>query len=174
MITVDQLKKIIPYASSRATVFLEPLNGAMTEFCIDTLARQTAFLAQVAHESGSLRYVREIANGYAYEGRADLGNLEPGDGQRFKGRGLIQITGRTNYRECSRALYGDDTLLVQPELLEGVVPACRSAAWFWWSRGLNSIADAGDFRKITRVINGGFNGYDDRLAYYQRAQKVLT
>lgn len=82
---------------------------------------------------------------------------------------------RANYRICSKALYGDDeTLLLHPELLEDLVPACRSAAWFWWANGLNSIADGGDFRKITRVINGGFNGYDERLAYYQRAQTVLA
>lgn len=175
LITIDQLKKIIPYAGPRAVVFLAPLNDVMTEFGIDTPARQAAFLAQVAHESGSLRYVREIAEGSAYEGRVDLGNTELGDGPRFKGRGLIQITGRTNYRTCSKALYGDDeTLQLHPELLEDVVPACRSAAWFWWSHGLNSTADAGDFRKISRVINGGFNGYDERLAYYQRAKTVLA
>ena len=146
----------------------------MTEFGIDTPARQAAFLAQVAHESGSLRYVREIADGSAYEGRADLGNIEPGDGPRFKGRGLIQITGRANYRTCSKALYGDDeTLLQHPELLEDVVPACRSAAWFWWSHGLNSFADVGDFREITQVINGGGNGYNERWTYYQRAKTVL-
>lgn len=175
MITLDQLKKIIPYAGPRASVFLLPLTGAMTEFGIDTPARQAAFLAQVAHESGSLRYVREIADGNAYEGRADLGNTLCGDGPRFKGRGLIQITGRANYCVCSKALYGDNgTLQLHPELLEDVVPASRSAAWFWWSHGLNSIADLGDFRKITRVINGGFKGYDERLANFQRAQAVLA
>ena len=104
-----------------------------------------------------------------------MGNTEPGDGVCFKGRGLIKITGRANYRAVSKALYGDEkTLQRYPELLEEVVPACRSAAWFWWSHGLNSIADAGDFRKITQVINGGFNGYDERLAYFQRAQTVLA
>ncbi len=175
LITIDQLKKIIPFAGPRASVFLAPLNDAMTEFGIDTPTRQAAFLAQVAHESGSLRYVREIADGSAYEDRADLGNTESGDGPRFKGRGLIQITGRANYRTCSKALYGDDeTLLLHPELLEDLVPACRSAGWFWWANGLNSIADGGDFRRITREINGGFNGYDERLAYYQRAQTVLA
>lgn len=175
MITLLQLRKIIPYAGPRAGVFLGPLNDAMDEFGIDTPMRQAAFLAQIAHESGSLRYVREIADGKAYEGRADLGNTEPGDGPRFKGRGLIQITGRANYRACSKALYGDDdTLQLHPELLEDVVPACRSAAWFWWSHGLNSLADTGGFRAITRAINGGFNGYQERLAYYERAQAVLA
>lgn len=175
MITLEQLRKIIPYAGIRAAVFLGPLNDAMDEFGIDTPARQAAFLAQIAHESGSLRYTREIADGKAYEGRADLGNTQPGDGPRFKGRGLIQITGRANYAACSKALYGDEqTLLERPELLEATVPACRSAAWFWWENGLSSLADAGGFRKITRVINGGFNGYDERLAYYERAREVLA
>jgi putative chitinase len=175
MITIEQLKKIIPYAGSGAGVFLGPLNDAMSEFGIDTSARQAAFLAQVAHESGSLRYVCEIASGAAYEGRADLGNTKPGDGIRFCGRGLIQITGRANYRACSVAMYGNEGyLLLHPELLEEVVPACRSAAWFWHSRGLNALADSGSFRAITRAINGGFNGYADRLANFQRAQEVLS
>lgn len=174
MVTLEQFKKIIPYAGPRAGVFYGPLVQAMEEFGIDTPMRQAAFMAQVAHESGSLKYVREIASGQAYEGRADLGNTEPGDGVRFKGRGLIQITGRANYRACSLALYGDERLLQTSALLEDVEPACRSAAWFWRSRNLNALADTGAFRAITKAINGGFNGYDDRLAYYERAQAVLS
>lgn len=171
-VTLEQLQTIMPYARSRAAVFLLPLNDAMDEFGIDTPARQAAFLAQVCHESGSLRYVRELASGEAYEGRDDLGNTEPGDGMRFKGRGLIQITGRANYRECGRAL--GLPLEDEPELLEQVENACRSAAWFWKSRGLNAFADAGDFRAITRRINGGINGYTDRLAAYERANVALA
>lgn len=91
LITIDQPKRIIPYAGPRASVFLVPLNNAMTEFGIDTPARQAAFLAQVAHESGSLRYVREIADGSAYEDRADRGNTESGDGARFKGAGWSRL-----------------------------------------------------------------------------------
>ena len=175
MITLDQLKAIIPCAGSRAGVFVGPLNASMDEFNIDTPRRKAAFLAQVAHESGSLLYVREIASGSAYEGRADLGNTEPGDGVRFKGRGLIQITGRANYRICSKALFGEEkTLLLHPEILEAVVPACRSAAWFWQSHDLNALADLGGFRAITRAINGGFNGYPDRVSLYERAQSVLS
>lgn len=173
MITLEQLRAIMPQARSRADVYLLPLQEAMTEYGIDTPVRRAAFLAQVAHESGQLRYVRELASGEAYEGRADLGNTLPGDGIRFKGRGLIQITGRANYRACSLALFGDLRLLTQPELLEAPSPACRSAAWFWASRGLNALADAGDFRAITRRINGGINGYAERLAAFERAQAVL-
>lgn len=172
--TLDELKKIIPYAGPRAGVFYGPLTKAMEEFGIDTPMRKAAFLAQIAHESGSLKYVREIASGEAYEGRADLGNTESGDGVRFKGRGLIQITGRANYKACSMALFGDDRLLREPVLLESANAACRSAAWFWKSRALNGLADTGSFKAITRAINGGYNGYADRLAYFQRATQVLT
>lgn len=171
MITADELRQIMPYAGVRADIFAEPLSRAMFAFAINTPLREAAFLAQIAHESASLKYVREIASGERYEGRADLGNTEPGDGARFRGRGLIQITGRANYRECGVALGLD--LLAHPELLEETDNACRSAAWFWNSHGLNEIADSGDFRRITRVINGGYNGYADRLAFYARAQDVL-
>lgn len=182
MLTLERLKEIIPYAGRRAALFVGPLSEAMTEFGIDTQARRAAFLAQVAHESGSLRYVREIASGRAYEGRVDLGNTHPGDGVRFKGRGLIQITGRANYRACSIALFGDERLLDRPEVLEQVVPACRSAAWFWREHNLNRWADAGDFDGASDVINrgrktakiGDANGYADRLAFYERAKEVLS
>lgn len=178
-LTLLQLQKIMPYAGKRAAKFLDSLNLAMFEFGIDTPMRQAAFLAQIAHESGSLRYVRELASGESYDtGRLAqrLGNTPEadGDGQRYKGRGLIQITGRTNYRACSLGLFGDERLLDQPELLEETVSACRSAGWFWQTMNLNALADIGAFRPITRAINGGYNGYDDRLAYYERAKAVLT
>lgn len=174
--TLDQLRMIMPYAGKRAEAFLDPLNRAMAEFGIDSPMQQAAFLAQIAHESGSLRYVRELASGAAYDtGRlaARLGNTpeDDGDGERYRGRGLIQITGTDNYRACSVALFGDgEHLLAHPELLEQPELAARSAAWFWKSRGLN---DETDFLQITRRINGGTNGLQDRLAYYDRAKGVL-
>lgn len=173
-LTIDQLRKCIPYAGPRAAQFHPHLVAAMAEYGINTPLQQAAFLAQIAHESGSLRYVREIASGEAYEGRKDLGNTQPGDGKRYKGRGLIQVTGRANYRQCSQALFSDDRLLDTPSLLEEPAEACRSAAWFWHSRNLNALADTGAFRAITRVINGGYNGYADRLAYYDRAKTILV
>ena len=174
MITIEQFKRCFPHAGSRADKFYQPLTQAMEEYGINTPGRKAAFVAQLAHESGSLRYVREIASGEAYEGRKDLGNTQPGDGKRFRGRGLIQITGRANYKECSLALFGDDRLLKNPELLESPVHACRSACWFWHSRGLNALADTGQFRTITRRINGGYNGLADRIAYYENAKAVLA
>lgn len=173
LLTLPQLKQAMPYAGPRAQLYLSPLVESMAEFGIDTPRRVACFLAQLAHESGSLRYTREIASGAAYEGRADLGNTHPGDGPRYKGRGLIQITGRANYAACSKALYGDDRLIKQPALLEDILPACRGSAWFWRNENLNPLADLGDMRRITRAINGGYNGYAERLTCYANACKAL-
>lgn len=173
MITLLQLKEICPITKTKVLEpFIEPLNAAMDEWEIDSPQRQAAFLAQVAHESGGFHYVKEIASGEAYEGRKDLGNVEPGDGVRFKGRGLIQLTGRNNYRACGAALGLD--LLGEPALLELPENAARSAGWFWWSRKLNQLADAGNFRRICILINGGLNGYADRLKYWERAKETLA
>ena len=148
----------------------------MSQYSIDTPARIAAFIAQVGHESGQLRYVREIwgptAQQAGYEGRADLGNTVKGDGSRYLGRGLIQITGRANYTACGEALGLD--LINHPDFLELPQHAAMSAAWFWSTRGLNVLADRGDFVKITRRINGGLTGLDDRQALYDRALKVLA
>ena len=171
-LTLQQLITIMPNARAKAGIFLPALNAAMVEFGINTPARQASFLAQLAHESGQLLYVRELASGAAYEGRKDLGNVQPGDGVRFRGRGLIQVTGRTNYAACGKALGLD--LPAQPALLEQTVNACRSAGWFWQSRGLNALADAGDQVAVTRRINGGTNGLADRLALFDVAQRVLA
>ena len=172
MITIEQLKQIMPHARSRADEFLEPLNSAMDLYNINTPQRQAAFLAQIAHESAELRYVEEIASGTAYEGRTDLGNTDPGDGVKFKGRGLIQITGRANYASCGRALELD--LLEDPGLLEQPENACLSAAWFWMTHGCNELADADNFRKITLRINGGLNGQENRLAYWKLAKEAIA
>lgn len=187
MITLEELKQIMPYSGNRAETYLEHLNNAMAEYAIDTPQRQAAFLATIAHESGSLRYVEEIADGSAYEGREDLGNLFPGDGVRYKGRGLIQLTGRKNYEALTNALGAD--VLTDPVLLETPELACRSAAWFWRNAtlrdgstvDLNEYADNDDFMTVSKVINIGLiqtkikpRGYGDRLAYYEKAQRVLA
>jgi putative chitinase len=171
MIKKDQLIKIVPYGKSKVDLYLEPLNKAMAEFEINNKLRMAAFIAQIAHESGSFRYVEEIASGTAYEGRKDLGNVKPGDGARFKGRGLIQITGRANYEKCGKALGLD--LINNPELLEQSINAVRSAAWFWKTNGLNELADKDQFKQITKKINGGYNGLADREAFYKKALLVL-
>lgn len=166
------LAQIMPYAREKAALYAPLLDAAMREFDINTPARQASFLSQVGHESGQLRYVRELASGAAYEGRKDLGNTKPGDGVRYKGRGLIQVTGRANYTAAMMAL--DIDCVEHPELLEIPVNACRSAGWFWKTHGLNELADAGKFERICRIINGGLNGFNDRMSLYQKACGVLN
>ena len=174
VITLDDLRAICRHTKvTQLDLFVEPLNAAMREFEIDAnVARETHFLAQIAHESEGFIYVREIASGAEYEGRRDLGNIEPGDGERFRGRGLIQITGRDNYARCGAALGLD--LLTDPGLLESPLLASRSAGWYWHEHGCNALADLGDARAITKKINGGLNGYQDRLAYLELAQQRLA
>lgn len=171
-LTAEQLKACMPYASpANIDRFLQPLNDTMAKYQINTPARVAMFLAQLAHESGSLRYVEEIASGEAYEGRKDLGNTEPGDGKRFKGRGLIQITGRANYRAVGKALAYD--FLSDPEAMEKPGAAAMVSGWFWDAKGLNAWADKGDFKRVTKIINGAYNGLKDRLEHWYRCQKAL-
>ncbi|ROM84102.1 lysozyme [Pseudomonas brassicacearum] len=181
-ITAQQLLQILPNAGKQAGVFASALSLAMDRFQINTRLRMAAFVAQVGHESGQFRYVRELGGDH-YLSKYDTGTLAKrlgntpeadGDGQKYRGRGLIQITGHDNYLACSKALFGDDRLLRTPELLEQAEWACKSAAWFWNSRNLNALADAGDFKTITRRINGGLNGLAERLEFYKRALKVLV
>jgi putative chitinase len=175
-ITQQQLLQILPNAGPVAGVFVPVLNAAMVHYQIIGPKRVAAFIAQIGHESGQLKYVKEIWGPTAvqarYEGRKDLGNTVAGDASKYRGRGLIQITGRANYMACGEALGLD--LIKQPELLEKPHHACMSAAWFWATKGLNTLADAGQFDKITRRINGGQNGAADRQALYARALKVLA
>ena len=178
-ITTLQLQQILPNAGHSAGVFVPVLNTAMVRYQIVGSLRIAAFIAQIGHESGQFRYVRELGSDQ-YLSKYDTGSLArrlgntpqaDGDGQKYRGRGLIQITGRANYAECGEALGLD--LVNHPELLEKPQHACMSAAWFWASRGLNTLADAGKFDTITRRINGGQNGAADRRALYAQALKVL-
>lgn len=166
-----------------AEKYAHHLDQACKAYRIDTPARLAAFLAQVGHESGALRYVREIWGPTEaqrrYEGRADLGNTQEGDGRRFMGRGLIQTTGRHNYRAVGgrlRARLGARVpdFEADPGALELPEWAAWSAADYWGWRDLNALADAGDFEAITRRINGGLNGHADRLRRLQVAREALT
>lgn len=172
-LTKEQLKQIMPYASQKNRErYLMPLNKVMKKYEINTPLRKTHFLAQLAHESGSLRYSEEIASGEAYEGRADLGNTQPGDGKRFKGRGLIQLTGRANYSEYSKYIKID--LIENPEkLTEDADLAVDVAGWYWMKKKLNDLAENDDVRGITFRINGGYNGLDDRESHLKKAKAVL-
>lgn len=173
IVTPGQIKKIYPFATdANIAKYLPWLNKAMSEFQINTPQRVRMFLAQVGHESGQLRYVEELASGAAYEGRMDLGNTQPGDGVKYKGRGLIQITGRSNYSDAGTAL--GVAFVSNPNLLAAPEFAARSAGWFWASRNLNALADMGQFELITKRINGGLNGYADRYKLYQNALNTIV
>lgn len=177
MLLLPQLLAIYPYARSRGANYLAWLNSAMREFDITTVARQASFLSQVGHESGQLRYVEELASGVAYDTgplAVKLGNTPAadGDGQRWKGHGLLQVTGLANHRACAAhfgiALDRVAAWLMTPE------GACRSAGWFWKTHGLNQLADAGDQVAVTRRVNGGTNGLAERLALFKTALAVLS
>lgn len=138
---------------------------------LDTPLRLAHFMAQLAHESGGFRYMEEIASGAAYEGRADLGNTQAGDGKRYKGRGPIQLTGRANYRTFGRKVGID--IEAHPEVVAlpsfGLLVACM----FWDAKGLNALADADDLEAVTRRVNGGLNGLADRQTYLIKAKGLL-
>ena len=153
----------------------DPVEQAMFEYTIVSPQRAAMFLATIGHESGGFVHVREIWGPtpaqLRYEGRADLGNAQPGDGFRYRGRGLIQITGRDNYAQVSKGLGVD--FLGHPQLLEDPTHAARASAWWWAENGLNELADTGDFRAVTRRVNGGYNGMADRQRRYEIAINVL-
>ncbi len=183
MLTSEQLRSIMPDLSAKRNgEFLPFLRAAMTEFAIETHARAAAFLAQLAHESGQFRFMEEIWGPTAAQRRYEppgalattLGNTDAGDGKRFKGRGPIQITGRANYRRFGDLLGIE--LVSDPARAEVPDLAFRIAGLFWSKKGLNELADrtTGDaFREITRRINGGFNGLEDRRKFYAAACAVL-
>lgn len=133
------------------------------------------FLAQVAHESASGRYMEEIASGAAYEGRKDLGNTQAGDGRKFKGHGLIQVTGRGNHGRYSRWKYGDDRVLDDPQMLARLPDAVDAAFWYWTVERpkLQALALADDVVGVTRAINGGTNGLDDRKEKLAKAKHLF-
>lgn len=176
MLTNNQLLKIYPFSTeTNRQKFLPHFNRFMPQYGINSAIREAAFLAQIGHESGQLFYTEEIASGKAYEGRRNLGNIVKGDGMRFKGRGLIQITGRSNYSQLSKAF--DVDFVQHPKLLKDAQYAVQSACWWWQNRGLNELADntsEQSFRKITRIINGGYNGYESRYRLWCAAKKVLN
>jgi putative chitinase len=182
--------------------WLEPLLKTFEKYEINTPRRQAAFIGQCGHESASFKVLRENLNYSAkgltatwpsrfpnieqameferkperiankvYGGRADLGNTEDGDGWRFSGKGLIQLTGRNNYKTCGDALGVD--LIANPELLIEPEYAALSAGWFWNKRGLNALADNEDWTTITKRINGGTHGLQDRIDRTHKAMDIL-
>lgn len=177
-ITLDKqfLSRVMPNArQADIDTYCDPINVTLTRFAIETPSQVAMFVAQIAHESGSLRYREEIADGSAYEGRKDLGNDKPGWGKRYKGRGLIQLTGASNYQQASKFfeidLFNEPERVIRDPYLNAAV-----AGWFWHTRQLNKTAKENSlaaFKRVTRKINGGLNGLGDRVDYWNRARTVL-
>ena len=186
-ITKEQLKAIMPniegnirrnknFAGVTLDKVVELLNKYAAEFDIDNPLRWAHYLAQIAHESMEFRYTEEIASGARYDTGAlavKLGNTpqKDGDGQKYKGRGLMQITGKYNYSEYKKFCGFD--VLKQPELLAKPVGAIRSSMWIWKKKNLNYYADIDALLTITKLINGGTNGYSERKKYYDRARRAI-
>ena len=172
MITKEMIKAIAPNSKNE---IIDPLvtylNKYMPKYEVNNYLRVCHFLAQAAHEAASFRTLEEYASGAAYEGRRDLGNTQRGDGVRYKGRGIFQLTGRANYRDIGKKLGYDlennPTLAATPEI------SVLTALEYWKSRNLNKWADEDNVERITRLINGGLNGFEDRKKYLARCKQVI-
>lgn len=197
IITTDILKAIAPRSKKTNYKLLPELANWMNvwfpKYDIDTNAELCHFLSQTAHESDSFNTLEEYASGKAYEGRKDLGNINIGDGVKFKGKGLIETTGRLNYRALTIAYNKLNSSHLDfesnPELLKDENLAVWSACEFWESRSLNDIANMSDSteilsKKVKRMlspleyitlrINGGFRGYEERLKFYEQAKSIIV
>lgn len=184
-ITVQQLLAIMPNAKRKynanmrdtktcAEVYLPYLNKFMAQYNIQKPLEMAYFLATIAIESGEFRYAEEIADGSAYEGRKDLGNTVRGYGKRFKGRGLIQITGFNNYKSYSDSI-GFDFYSTEAKAkgLSQPANAVRSACWYWWKNNLNILANQDAAERVRRRVNGGLNGYAQFMQYVARAKRLF-
>lgn len=178
-VTREQILAIMPNAKDKVDVYLSYINGYADTFKINTPLRMAHYLAQIAHESGELRYTKEIGN-KAYFVKYDngklknmLGNLKDGDGYKYRGRGLIQITGRANYQQYQNSHFCKGNVMDEPELLEKPLGAVKSSMWWWMEHGLNEKADKDQVLAITKVVNGGKNGLESRKTYLKRAKTAL-
>lgn len=176
-ITREQFLKIMPNAESRVDKYLPYFNELAEKYGIDTRLRWAHFLAQIAHESGELIYTHELGKDsyFAKYEKGELGkmlgNTHKGDGAKYKGRGFIQLTGRSNYSKYQA--YSMQPVLEKPELLEEPELCVDVSMWFWETHGLNELADADKVVRITKKINGGTNGLPSRKKFLARALKAL-
>ena len=169
----EKLSVVMPRAlPAKIEIYFGPLVTGMRKYSITTPLRMAHFVAQIAHETASFLYAEEIADGSAYEERTDLGNTVAGDGKRFKGRGLIQLTGRANYAQYGKDC-GFDCVADPDRVAADPLVAVDVACWYWNKRRINRLADADDVKAVTKAINGGYNGLDDRMEYLARAKGVL-
>lgn len=201
--TSDQVAEMLP-GNSQADQWFFALNNNLPAYEINSVERVAAFMAQTAHESGNYKLTHENLNYSAkglmatwpkrfnaaraaeyehkpekiancvYANRIGNGDEASGDGWKYKGRGILQITGRDNYHACSQALFSDDGLVGEPELLETNLDySVKAACWFWKMKKLNPLADVGDIKEITHRINGGYIGLEDRIKRYNDALDIL-
>ena len=203
-LTQTHVDALIPNAIGGTEAWLEALNEALPQYEINTVERAASFIAQCAHESGGFSVLEEnlnykaatltrlwpqrfpagVAEHYAgkpdmianktYGGRMGNGAEETGEGFKYRGRGLLQLTGKDNYKACSQALFQDGSLLEDPDLLLDPYYAIHSACWFWTKNKLNQYADSGDFTTMTKKINGGTIGLEDRIKHYNHAVEILS
>lgn len=172
MITKEVLKRLAPHSNDAIITHLaENLDDQLAKYNIDNYLRICHFLAQAAHESAGFRTLEEYASGAAYEGRRDLGNVNPGDGRRYKGRGIFQLTGRANYRVFGQKL--GYNLEDRPELAADPLISIKTACEYWNSRSLSTYADLDDVLTVTRRINGGTNGLEDRKNYLSKIKSII-
>lgn len=179
LLTANILYDIFGRNKSLCEKYAGYLNDAMIAYNITSAVRMSAFLATIGVESGYLRYTTELGSDSYFDkyepgtkiGKS-LGNTEKGDGARFKGRGLIQITGRANYTRVATCLGID--CIEQPQLLSELPYSVTSACWWWRTFGCNEIADGEDLKAVRRKVNGGLNGYNEFVAIYKKAIKILN
>lgn len=199
---VDKFTRCVPSAKNPADWF-RALDEYLPQYEITNIERVGMFLAQCSHESGGFTVLQENLNYRAerllqvfpkyfrgvdihdyehnpqaianrvYANRMGNGDEDSGDGWRYHGRGLIQLTGKDNYSRCSKEAWEDDTLLDDPDELSTINGAVLSACWFWDDRGINGPSDRGDIAKVTKLINGGYTGLDDRTTRYHRIMPIL-
>lgn len=151
---------------------MQDLNACLRRFKINTVPRMRHFLSQISHESGGLQWLKELATGDDYEWRSDLGNVYQGDGRRFKGAGVIQLTGRANYQAFANFI-GDSNVMQGADYVASVYPF-TSAGFWWYNNRMNELCDRGaSVEQVTRRVNGGYNGLDDRIYYYEKACQVI-
>ena len=176
--TTDEWQKVLLKVEPRGKPWIilglaDQMERLAREFEINTPLRQQHFIAQCAHESDHFQTTQEYASGAAYEGRKDLGNVQKGDGKRYKGRGLVQLTGRFNYTKAAKEL-GDPDILAKPETVERFPLAATVSGWFWLTNKCNAAADRDDPRAVCKIVNGGMNGLNSRLAALTDCKKAFA
>lgn len=178
-VTRKQMIEILSGDEERADIFLHHINAWADKFYINTPLRMAHFLGQVLHETGGLKYLRELGGEKYFkkyeQGKLGLtlGNTHVGDGSKYKGRGLIMITGRANYQAYQNSTFCNGDIMNEPELIEKPCGAVKVGMWWWWKHSCNKLADKDDILALTKRINGGTNGLENRKKWTNKCKKVL-